>query len=127
MVDCAGVLATHLTETVRDNMPELLSFAETQKLLDELPAEHRKLVSDVIPSQISTGGLQRVLQALLAERVSIRDLPTILEGVQEAVAGGNRGLAGILALVRARLARQLSEAARGPGGYVPLIALSPNW
>ena len=63
----------------------------------------------------------------MAERVSIRDLPTILEGVQEAVAGGNRGLAGILALVRARLARQLSEAARGPGGYVPLIALSPDW
>ncbi|TCZ63282.1 flagellar biosynthesis protein FlhA [Roseicella aquatilis] len=127
VVDCAGVLATHLTETVRDQMPELLSFAETQKLLDELPAEHRKLVADVIPSQIGVGGLQRVLQALLAERVSIRDLPTILEGVQEAVAGGNRGMAGILAVVRARLARQLSEAARGPGGYVPLIALSPDW
>ncbi|MBK1658857.1 flagellar biosynthesis protein FlhA [Paracraurococcus ruber] len=127
VVDCAGVLATHLTETVRDHMPELLSFAETQKLLDELPAEHKKLVQDVIPSQVSTGGLQRVLQALLAERVSIRDLPTILEGVQEAVAGGQRGVAGILAVVRTRLARQLSEAARGPGGYVPLIALSPDW
>ena len=88
VVDCAGVLATHLTETVRDTMPELLSFAETQKLLDELPPEHKKLVADVIPSQIGTGGLQRVLQALLAERVSIRDLPTILEGVQEATAGG---------------------------------------
>ncbi|MCB4824781.1 flagellar biosynthesis protein FlhA [Roseicella aerolata] len=127
VVDCAGVLATHLTETVRDHMPELLSFAETQKLLDELPAEHRKLVADVIPAQIGVGGLQRVLQALLAERVSIRDLPTILEGVQEAVAGGSRGIGGILAAVRARLARQLSEAARGPGGYVPLIALSPDW
>ncbi|MDO9710024.1 flagellar biosynthesis protein FlhA [Paracraurococcus lichenis] len=127
VVDCAGVLATHLTETVRDTMPELLSFAETQKLLDELPAEHRKLVADVIPSQIGVGGLQRVLQALLAERVSIRDLPTILEGVQEAVAGNTRSVAGILAVVRARLARQLSEAARGPGGYVPLIALSPDW
>ncbi|TDH57879.1 flagellar biosynthesis protein FlhA [Dankookia rubra] len=127
VVDCAGVLATHLTETVRDTMPELLSFSETQKLLDELPAEHRKLVQDVIPSQISTGGLQRILQALLAERVSIRDLPTILEGVQEAVAAGSRGIGGILGVVRARLARQLSEAARGPAGYVPLIALSPDW
>jgi flagellar biosynthesis protein FlhA len=127
VVDCAGVLATHLTETVRDTMPELLSFAETQKLLDELPAEHRKLVQDVIPSQIGTGGLQRILQALLAERVSIRDLPTILEGVQEAVAAGSRGIGGILGVVRARLSRQLSEAARGPGGYVPLIALSADW
>jgi flagellar biosynthesis protein FlhA len=127
VVDCAGVLATHLTEVVRDTMPELLSFAETQKLLDELPQEHRKLVSELIPSQISTSGLQRVLQSLLAERVSIRDLPTILEGIQEAVAGGSRGMAGILPVVRMRLARQLSEAARGPGGYIPLIALSPDW
>ncbi|SDB37114.1 flagellar biosynthesis protein FlhA [Belnapia rosea] len=127
VVDCAGVLATHLTETVRDTMPELLSFAETQKLLDELPAEHKKLVSDVIPAQIGVGALQRVLQALLAERVSIRDLPTILEGVQEATAGGARGMGQILATVRGRLARQLSEAARGPQGYVPLVPLSGEW
>ena len=121
------MLATHLTETVRDTMPELLSFAETQKLLDELPTEHKKLVADVIPAQISLGALQRVLQALLAERVSIRDLPTILEGVQEAVSGGARGMGAILATVRARLARQLSEAARGPQGYVPLVPLSAEW
>ncbi|GGC56764.1 flagellar biosynthesis protein FlhA [Siccirubricoccus deserti] len=127
VVDCAGVLATHLTETVRDHMPELLSFSETQKLLDELPKEHQKLVADIIPSQIGVGGLQRVLQSLLAERVSIRDLPTILEGVQEASAGGQRSIPALIAVVRVRLARQLSEAARGPQGYVPLIALSAEW
>ena len=127
VVDCAGVLATHLTETVRENMAELLSFSETQKLLDELPKEHQKLIADVIPSQIGVGALQRVLQALLAERVSIRDLPTILEGVQEATAGGARGMSTILTVVRGRLARQLSDAARGPQGYVPLIALSSDW
>jgi flagellar biosynthesis protein FlhA len=127
VVDAAGVLATHLTETVREHMPELLSFAETQKLLDELPREHQKLVADVVPAQVSVGGVQRVLQALLAERVSIRDLPTILEGVQEATAGGQRGMSGILSTVRARLARQLSDAARGPNGYVPLITLSAEW
>ncbi len=81
VVDTPGVLATHLTEIVRDQMPELLSFAETQKLLEELPKEHQKLVADLIPTQLNVGGLQRVLQALLAERVSIRDLPTILEGL----------------------------------------------
>jgi flagellar biosynthesis protein FlhA len=127
VVDCAGVLATHLTETVRDHMPELLSFSETQKLLDELPKEHQKLVADIIPTQIGVGGLQRVLQSLLAERVSIRDLPTILEGVQEASAGGQRSIPALIAVVRARLARQLSDAARGPQGYVPLIALSSEW
>ena len=127
VVDCPGVVATHLTELVRENMAELLSFAETQKLLDELGAEQQKLVADLVPQQVTLGGLQRLLQSLLAERVSIRDLPTILEGVQEAVAGGQRNLPSMLGVVRARLARQLSEAAKSPAGYVPIIALSSDW
>jgi flagellar biosynthesis protein FlhA len=127
VVDPASVLATHLTEIVKQNMAELLSFAETQKLLDELPREHQRLVADLVPAQINTGGIQRVLQALLAERVSIRDLPTILEGIQEALAGGARGIAGITGTVRARLARQISEASTGPGGYIPIVTLGPEW
>ncbi|WP_368414283.1 flagellar biosynthesis protein FlhA [Falsiroseomonas sp.] len=127
VVDSAGVLATHLTEIVRDTMPELLSFAETQKLLDELAPEHRRLVSDLIPAQASMGTVQRVLQSLLAERVSIRDLPTILEGIQDAAAAGTRSLAGIVATVRVRLARQISDAARAPHGAIPIIALSAEW
>jgi flagellar biosynthesis protein FlhA len=127
VVDPASVLATHLTEIVKQNMAELLSFAETQKLLDELPREHQRLVADLVPAQINTGGIQRVLQALLAERVSIRDLPTILEGIQEALAGGARGIAGITGTVRARLARQISEASTGPAGYIPIVTLGPEW
>ncbi len=127
VVDAAGVVATHLTELVRETMAELLSFAETQKLLDELPQEQRKLVNDLVPAQIGVGGIQRVLQALLSERVSIRDLPTILEGIQEATAANARTVPAILAIVRTRLARQLSDAARGPQGYVPMVALSADW
>ncbi|WP_424814655.1 flagellar biosynthesis protein FlhA [Roseococcus sp. YIM B11640] len=127
VVDCAGVLATHLTEVVRENMSELLSYSETQKLLDELPREQHKLVQDLIPTQVSVGLLQRLLQALLSERVSIRDLPTILEGLQEAAAASLRSVPQMLGIVRMRLARQLSEAARGPNGYVPLVTLSPEW
>jgi flagellar biosynthesis protein FlhA len=127
VVDCTGVLATHLTEILRENMAEMLSFAETQKLVDELAPEHKRLVGDVIPAQASLGTLQRLLQALLAERVSIRDLPTILEGVQEAAANGARSLSPMLAAVRTRLARQISEAARGPDGIIPIIVLSPEW
>jgi flagellar biosynthesis protein FlhA len=108
-------------------MPELLSYAEAQKLLDELPREQQKLVSDLVPAVISVGGVQRVLQALLAERVSIRDLPTILEGIHEACAGQPRGIAAILAIVRTRLARQLCESHSGPGGVLKLVALSPDW
>ena len=127
VVDPPSVLTTHLTELIKQNMAELLSFAETQKLLDELPREHQKLVGELIPSQIPVGGVQRVLQGLLAERVSIRDLPTILEGIQEACAGQARAIPAIVAHVRTRLARQLSDAHMGPNGYLPLITLSPNW
>ncbi len=127
IVDPPSVLATHLTELVRDMMPELLSYAETQKLLDDLPREHQKLVSDLIPGMISVGGVQRVLQALLAERVSIRDLPTILEGIHEACAGQPRALPGITAIVRTRLSRQLCESHANSEGIVPLVALSPEW
>ncbi|MDA8248322.1 MAG: flagellar biosynthesis protein FlhA [Rhodospirillales bacterium] len=127
VVDPASVLTTHLTEIVRQTMAELLSFAETQKLLDELPREQQKLVSELIPTQISVGGVQRVLQALLAERVSIRDLPTILEGIQEGCAAQARAVPAICGHVRARLARQLSDAHTGPQGYIPLVTLSPEW
>jgi flagellar biosynthesis protein FlhA len=127
VVDPPSVLTTHLTELAKQHMAELLSFAETQKLLDELPREHQKLVGELIPAQIQVGGVQRVLQGLLAERVSIRDLPTILEGIQEACGGGARAIPAIVAHVRTRLARQLSDAHLSPQGYLPLITLSPQW
>jgi flagellar biosynthesis protein FlhA len=127
VVDPPSVLTTHLTEVVRENMAELLSYAETQKLLDELPREQQKLVADLIPSQITVGGVQRVLQSLLGERVSIRDLPTILEGIQEACGAAARAVPALVAHVRARLARQISDSHTGAGGYIPLVTLSPGW
>jgi flagellar biosynthesis protein FlhA len=126
VVDPATVITTHLTELVKDNMAELLSHAETQKLLDELPKEHQKLVADLIPGQISVGGVQRVLQALLTERVSIRDLANILEGVAEAT-GYSRNVNAIVEHVRARLARQISDASSDASGVIPLVTLSPEW
>ncbi|MBV8916190.1 MAG: flagellar biosynthesis protein FlhA [Acetobacteraceae bacterium] len=127
VVDPASVLTTHLTEVIRDSMAELLSYAETMKLLEELPREQQKLVADLIPSQISAGAVQRVLQSLLTERVSLRDLPTILEGIQEACGGGLRAIPAIAGHVRTRLARQISDSHTGPAGYIPLVTLSPDW
>ena len=126
VVDPATVITTHLTEVVKDHMPELLSYAETQKLLDEMEGEHQKLVADLIPSQVPLGSVQRVMQALLAERVSIRDLPSILEGISEAL-GYTQNMTLITEHVRARLARQISHANTSPAGYIPLITLSPEW
>ncbi|HEY0267423.1 MAG TPA: flagellar biosynthesis protein FlhA [Rhizomicrobium sp.] len=126
VVDPGTVLTTHLTEVLKSHMAELLSYAETKKLLDDLPPENKKLVEELIPSQISVTGVQRVLQTLLGERVSIRDLPAILEGIAEAV-GHTKNALYITEHVRARLARQLCHANLSPGGYLPLVALSPNW
>ena len=126
VVDPGTVLTTHLTEVLKSHMSELLSYAETKKLLDDLPQEHKKLVEELIPSQISVTGVQRVLQTLLGERVSIRDLPAILEGIAEAV-GHTKNALYITEHVRARLARQLCHANLAPGGYLPLLALSPAW
>jgi flagellar biosynthesis protein FlhA len=120
------VLTTHLTEVLKSHMSELLSYAETKKLLDDLPPENKKLVEELMPSQISVTGVQRVLQTLLGERVSIRDLPAVLEGVAEAV-GHTKNALYITEHVRARLARQLCHANLSPAGYLPLVALSPNW
>jgi flagellar biosynthesis protein FlhA len=126
VVDPSTVITTHLTEIVKDNMAELLSHAETQKLLDDLPKENQKLIADLIPSQISVGGTQRVLQSLLSERVSIRDLPNILEGISEAC-GYSRNITAITEHVRARLARQISDASTDQSGVIPLVTLSPDW
>jgi len=126
VVDPASVLVTHLTELVRDHLAELLTFADTQKLLDDLPRENQKLLADLSAQQVTTGTIQRVLQALLAERVSIRDLPTILEGILEGAASA-RGFSSLLATVRMRLARQITDSLTGPKGYVPLVTLSPEW
>ncbi|MCW8306226.1 flagellar biosynthesis protein FlhA [Acidiphilium sp. PA] len=127
VVDPASVLTTHLTEIVKENMAEMLSFSETQKLLDDLPREQQRLVTELIPSQLTVGGVQRVLQALLAERVSIRDLPTILEGIHEACATQIKGVAAVAAHVRMRMARQLTDAHLSPRGYLPLVVIGPEW
>ena len=126
VVDPATVVTTNITELIKDNMSELLSYAETQKLLDEIDKDHQKLVADIIPAQISLGGIQRVLQNLLSERISIRDLPTILEGVYEAC-GNTRNVMMITEHVRARLARQISNMNTNDRGFIPLITLSPGW
>ena len=126
VVDPATVLTTHLTEILKENMPDLLSYSEVQKLLRDLPSEQKKLVDDLVPSVVSATTLQRVLQALLRERVSIRDLPSILEGLGEA-APHSASLTSLVEQVRARLARQLSFAHRGDDGALPIITLSPDW
>lgn len=126
VVDPPTVITTHMTELVKEHMADLLSYMETQKLLDEMGKEQQKLVSDVIPNRMTVSGLQRILQNLLAERVSIRDLGTILEGISEA-STHSQNLGYITEFVRSRLARQISDQYALDGGFIPIISLSPEW
>jgi flagellar biosynthesis protein FlhA len=126
VVDAATVLSTHLTELLKNNMSELLSYGEVQKLIKDLPKEQGELVKDIVPAQVTISGIQRVLQLLLAERISIRDLATILEGIADALAF-SRNPATIVEHVRARLARQICAQNTTANGYLPLVALSARW
>ena len=126
VVDAATVVSTHLTEIIKAHVSELLNHVEVSKLLRELSKEHADLVKEVVPSQINTTGIQRVLQFLLAERVSIRDLGAIVEGIAE-VAGSIKNPRDIVEHVRARLGRQICAQYQGPDGMLPIITLSPAW
>jgi flagellar biosynthesis protein FlhA len=126
VVDPATVITTHLTEVIKDHMEELLTYAETQNLIDELPEAQRKILEDMVPSKLSLGSIQRVLQNLLAERVSVRDLSTILEGISEAC-GYTNSIQQITEHVRSRLARQICDSHADTQGVVSLVTLSPEW
>ncbi len=126
IVDPSTVLTTHLTEILKENMADLLSYAEVQKLLAELKGEEKKLVEELIPSVVTVTTLQRVLQSLLREKVSIRDLPAILEGLAES-APHTSSVTTLVEHVRSRLARQLCWQHKGDDGALPIVTLSPDW
>ena len=126
VVDPSTVITTHLTEIVKENITELLSYSETQKLIDELGDEHKKLIKEIIPDIVSISTIQKVLQNLLAESISIRDLPTILEAISDASKSGKNLLA-ITEFVRNRLSRQICHTNTISEGFIPIVTLSHEW
>jgi flagellar biosynthesis protein FlhA len=126
VVDPATVITTHLTEVIKENITELLSYSETQKLLDEIGEDNKKLVKDIVPDLVSISTLQKILQNLLAEMISIRDLPTILEAVADAVRI-HKSLTSITEFVRHRLARQICHHNTNSEGFIPIVTVSPAW
>ncbi|MFK7974331.1 MAG: flagellar biosynthesis protein FlhA [Rickettsiaceae bacterium] len=126
VVDPSTVITTHLTEQIKENIVDLLSYSETQKLLDQIGEENKQLVKDVIPDVLSIATLQKVLQNLLSEMISIRDLPSILESAADA-ARNNKNLMAITEEVRVHLSRQICHYNTNNEGFIPIIALSPVW
>jgi flagellar biosynthesis protein FlhA len=133
VVNPAEVLATHLLEVIRSNLSRLLSVRGLRRLLDEFtnvsdPARgesNRRLLDELIPEKVPTDLLLTVLRLLLDERVSIRNLPLILEAVAEARSLG--AAESICEHVRQRLGFQLVAELKRDDGTIPLIQLAPDW
>lgn len=125
-VEPSTVITTHITELVKENITDLLSYSETQKLIDELGPEQKQLIKDMIPDVVTISTIQKVLQNLLSEMVSIRDLPSIIESIADA-AKANKSLVNITESVRAHLSRQICHHNTNREGFIPIIALSPEW
>jgi flagellar biosynthesis protein FlhA len=126
VVDVETVLTTHLSETVKAHMSQLMSYGATQKLLDGMGSDNQKLVQDLVPTVLPLTTVQKVLANLLAERISIRHLALILEAMHEA-AGFTRNVRLISEHVRGRLALQICRSLQGAGGLVAVVPLSPEW
>jgi flagellar biosynthesis protein FlhA len=125
VVDPESVITTHITEVLKEHMPELLTYGATQELIEGLDRRYQKLVKDI--GQGSPEVLmQRVLQNLLRERVSIRNLPLIVEAVTEASAQTSN-MVTITEHVRQRLASQICQGLTDEAGYVPVVVMSANW
>jgi flagellar biosynthesis protein FlhA len=122
VVDIPTIMATHLTEIIRSHADELLSRQDVQKLLDRVAQSSPKVVEELTPNLISLGVIQRVLQNLLHERVSIRDLLTILETLAD-YAPTNKDPEILTEYVRQRLARSITKQLETSEGVLPFIAV----
>lgn len=126
VVDASSVITTHLARVVKDQLNRLLTYAALQKLVERLDPEYAKLLSDISPAQLPPVAVQRILQNLLSERVSIRNLPGILEAIAEAVSF-TRNIAAITEHVRTRLGDQIIQDLVGAEGELRLVRLTPEW
>jgi flagellar biosynthesis protein FlhA len=124
VVDQTSIIATHLAEIVRQNAQELLTRQETKRLLDALAEAQPKLVEELIPRLMTLGELQKVLQLLLREQVSIRDLPAILETLLEA-APANKSPIHLVEAVRHTLGRSLVAPLLGTDRKLKVLTLDP--
>jgi flagellar biosynthesis protein FlhA len=122
VVDQTSVLATHLAEVIKQHAHELLSRAETKRLLDLLGENHPKLVEELVPKLLSLGEVQKVLQQLLREQVSIRDLASILESLLD-VASTNKHPVLLVEAARQSLGRALVRPLLSESGGLQVVTL----
>jgi flagellar biosynthesis protein FlhA len=125
VVDPASVLATHLAETIRRHAHEILGRHETHQMLERLKAEQPSLVEELVPNVVTVGEVHKVLQGLLEERISVRDLASICEAIGDAARTTKEPLLMIEA-TRHSLARFISMRYRSADGTLHAVALAPS-
>ena len=123
VVNHSAVIATHVTEVIRSHANEILGRQEVQGLLDKAAKTHPKVVEELVPGLMSLGAVQKVLQNLLKERVSIRDLQTVLETLAD-YATMTKDTDLLTEYVRMNLARQISKSHAGADSSIQALALS---
>ncbi|MCK9362264.1 MAG: flagellar biosynthesis protein FlhA [Syntrophales bacterium] len=124
VVDPATVLVTHLTEILKSHADELLGRQEVQQLLDNLKETYPKLIEEVVPKIVPLGTLQKVMQKLLRERVSIRDLQSILETLADYMSL-TKNVDVLTGYVRQSLARAITRQYQDPSGNITVMMISP--
>jgi flagellar biosynthesis protein FlhA len=126
VVDPPTVLATHLTETIRGHAYELVGRQEVKALIDYVAETHPKLTEELVPKTLSIGEIQKVLQNLLRERVSIRDLVTVFETLAD-YGTQTKDHITLTEVTRAALNRSITKTLLNDRGELPVITLAPQW
>lgn len=125
LVEPSAVIATHLTEIIKQYSADILSRQDVQTLLDHIKQQNAAVVQELIPDLMSVGEVQKVLQHLLRERIPIRDLGTILETLAD-YAPRTKDPDQLGELVRASLARTITRQYLSPDGVLYVMTLEPS-
>jgi flagellar biosynthesis protein FlhA len=125
VVDATTALSTHLSETIRAFLPDLLGRQQVKNMIDRVAESSPKLVEDVVPKVVSLGDVQRVLRQLLRERVPVRDLATILEAMADAAAV-TKDPDAMTEAVRSALGRAICRPYQNEKGELPVIGIAPS-
>ena len=124
LIDPASVIITSLNQVMQNYIHEIFSYSDTEELLGKLDQAHQNLLKEISPSQISTSGIQMILQELLSENISIKDLPTILEGIAE-VSPFTKNALKITDHVRTKLKRQITSSIMSDDSKIYVLAIEP--
>lgn len=125
VVDATTVLVTHLSETIKRNAAEILSRQDVQHLLDHLQDTHSAVINELIPAHLTVGHIHRILQNLLAEGLSIRNLPEILERISD-MAPHTKNPDELSEQARQALSNAIAKQWKGEDGYIHTLSLDPE-